>query len=82
MMRHRQGSIVLMGSAAAARPRVGQAAYAAAKAGMEGLARGAAPELGRFGVRVNVCAPGFVDAGLTLSSEPLREAQWAFPSVR
>ena len=69
MMKGRQGSIVLMGSAAASRPRRGQAAYAAAKAGLEGLARGSAAELGRFGVRVNVCAPGFIGAGMTLTSE-------------
>ncbi|KAA0153113.1 hypothetical protein FNF29_03301 [Cafeteria roenbergensis] len=73
MRRTGGGSVVLVGSAAHLRPRPGQTAYAAAKAGLEGLARSAACELGRFGVRVNVCAPGFIGAGMTLSS--LSEAE-------
>lgn len=71
MRRTGGGSVVLVGSAAHLRPRPGQSAYAAAKAGLEGVARAAACELGRFGVRVNVCAPGFIAAGMTLSSESL-----------
>ena len=63
-----------MGSAAHLRPRPGQTAYAAAKAGLEGVARSAACELGRFGVRVNVCTPGFIGAGMTLSSESRKRA--------
>lgn len=59
------GSVVLVGSINGARGKLGQAAYAASKAGVVGLAKTAARELGRFGVRVNVAAPGFVDTPMT-----------------
>jgi 3-oxoacyl-[acyl-carrier protein] reductase len=59
------GSIVLVGSINGARGKVGQAAYAASKAGVVGLAKSAARELGHFGVRVNVVAPGFVETPMT-----------------
>ena len=61
------GSVVLVGSINGARGKVGQAAYAASKAGLVGLAKTAARELGRFAVRVNVVAPGFVDTPMTAS---------------
>ena len=59
------GSVVLVGSINGARGKVGQAAYAASKAGVVGLAKSAARELGHFGVRVNVVAPGFVETPMT-----------------
>lgn len=59
------GSVVLIGSINGARGKVGQSAYAASKAGVVGLAKTAARELGRFGVRVNVVAPGFVETPMT-----------------
>jgi NAD(P)-dependent dehydrogenase (short-subunit alcohol dehydrogenase family) len=67
------GSVVLVGSINGARGKVGQAAYAAGKAGVVGLAKTAARELGRFSVRVNVVAPGFVETPMTASlGEDLR----------
>jgi len=62
-----EGSVVLVGSINGARGKIGQAAYAASKAGVVGLAKTAARELGRFGARVNVVAPGFVDTPMTAS---------------
>ena len=59
------GSVVFVGSINGARGKMGQAAYAASKAGVVGLAKTAARELGHFGVRVNVVAPGFVDTPMT-----------------
>jgi NAD(P)-dependent dehydrogenase (short-subunit alcohol dehydrogenase family) len=59
------GSVVLVGSINGRRGKVGQSAYAASKAGLVGLAKTAARELGRFGVRVNVVAPGFIDTPMT-----------------
>lgn len=59
------GSIVLVSSINGERGKVGQANYSASKAGMIGLARTAAREAGRFGVRVNVIAPGLVRTAMT-----------------
>jgi NAD(P)-dependent dehydrogenase (short-subunit alcohol dehydrogenase family) len=59
------GGVVFVGSINGARGKLGQSAYAASKAGVVGLAKTAARELGRFGVRVNVVAPGFVDTPMT-----------------
>jgi 3-oxoacyl-[acyl-carrier protein] reductase len=72
LVRSRHGSVVLLGSVAAKSPRVGQVAYAASKAGLEGAARAAAVELGRFRVRVNVVQPGFVRTAMTEASECAR----------
>lgn len=67
MRRNRSGSIVLIGSINGERGKFGQANYAAAKAGLIGLGRTAARELGRAGVRVNLVAPGFIDTAMTAS---------------
>jgi NAD(P)-dependent dehydrogenase (short-subunit alcohol dehydrogenase family) len=61
------GSIVLVTSINGERGKFGQANYAAAKAGLVGLGRSAARELGRSGVRVNLVAPGFIDTAMTAS---------------
>ena len=65
------GSIVLVTSINGERGKFGQANYAAAKAGLIGLGRTAAKELGRFGVRVNLVSPGWIETGMTA---PLPEA--------
>jgi acetoacetyl-CoA reductase/3-oxoacyl-[acyl-carrier protein] reductase len=59
------GSIVLVGSINGERGKFGQANYAASKAGLIGLAKSAARELGRFGIRVNVVAPGITETPMT-----------------
>jgi 3-oxoacyl-[acyl-carrier protein] reductase len=58
------GSMVLVSSVSALGNR-GQANYSAAKAGIQGLAKTLAIELGRFGVRVNCVAPGFIVTAMT-----------------
>jgi 3-oxoacyl-[acyl-carrier protein] reductase len=58
------GSMVFL-SSGSARGNRGQANYAAAKAGIEGLTRTLAIELGRFGIRVNAVAPGFIETRMT-----------------
>lgn len=60
MRKQRSGSIVLFGSAAASLGLPNHAAIAAAKAAVTGLARAAAMDLARYGIRVNVVAPGLV----------------------
>lgn len=64
MVSRARGSMVFL-SSGSARGNRGQANYSAAKAGIEGLARTLAIELGRFGIRVNVVAPGFVETRMT-----------------
>lgn len=72
-----RGSVVLVSSINGERGKFGQANYAASKAGLIGLAKSAARELGRFGVRVNVVAPGMVRTAMTAKLEPehLQRAQ-------
>ena len=66
VMRDRgSGSVVLISSINGERGKFGQASYTASKAGLIGLARTAARELGRFGIRVNVVSPGMIETGMT-----------------
>ena len=64
MVERGYGRIVLIGSTSSAGWR-GQTNYSAAKAGMHGMARTLAIELGRFGITVNVVSPGHIDSELT-----------------
>jgi 3-oxoacyl-[acyl-carrier protein] reductase len=65
LRRSEHGRVVFISSINGLRGNFGQANYAAAKAGLVGLARSLALELARHGVTVNVVAPGFIDAGMT-----------------
>jgi 3-oxoacyl-[acyl-carrier protein] reductase len=64
-MARRGGGAIVNLSSIASEGNAGQAAYAAAKAGIEGLTRTMAIELGPLGVRVNAVALGFIDAATT-----------------
>ncbi len=64
MVEHRHGAIVVLSSTSALGNR-GQANYSAAKAGIQGLAKTLAIELGPFGITVNCVAPGFIVTAMT-----------------
>jgi 3-oxoacyl-[acyl-carrier protein] reductase len=64
MTRHGGGKMVLI-SSTSARGNRGQLNYAAAKAGIQGMAKTLAIELGKFNVNVNCIAPGFVSTAMT-----------------
>jgi len=65
MLRQRRGRIVLVSSVVALTGSAGQVNYAASKAGLVGMARSLARELGSRGITVNVVAPGFVETDMT-----------------
>lgn len=65
MLRARDGRIVLVTSVVGLRGNAGQTAYAAAKAGLIGLAKSLAREVSRKGITVNAVAPGYVKTGMT-----------------
>lgn len=66
------GGAILNFSSISARGQAGQVAYSAAKAGIEGMTRAMADELGPVGIRVNAVAPGFIDVPTT--REAVKEA--------
>ena len=72
MLRRRAGRIIGISSIVGATGNAGQANYAAAKAGLVGMSKALAQEVGSRGVTVNVVAPGFIETAMT---DALPEAQ-------
>ncbi len=65
MMKARSGRIISITSVVGATGNAGQANYAAAKAGLVGLSKSLAREVGSRGITVNCIAPGFIDTDMT-----------------
>jgi 3-oxoacyl-[acyl-carrier protein] reductase len=65
MMKMRRGRLIFISSVVGLYGSPGQANYAASKAGLVGMARSLARELGSRGITSNVVAPGFVDSDMT-----------------
>lgn len=77
MMRQKSGSIINMSSVVGVSGNAGQSNYSASKAGMIGLAKSVAKELGSRGIRANAIAPGFIITEMTGAlSEEVRN-EWA-----
>ncbi len=81
MMKQRYGRIVNITSVVGASGNPGQANYAAAKAGLAGMTRSLARELGSRGITVNCVAPGFIRTDMTaeLSEEQHKALQTQIP---
>jgi 3-oxoacyl-[acyl-carrier protein] reductase len=75
MLRARRGRIVLISSVVGLLGSAGQVNYAASKAGLVGMARSIARELGSRGITANVVAPGFVESDMTAELSDQRRAE-------
>jgi 3-oxoacyl-[acyl-carrier protein] reductase len=84
MLRRRHGRIICIGSVVGATGNPGQANYAAAKAGLVGMAKSLAAEVAARGITVNCIAPGFVATAMTdaLSEEQKSRIAAQIPQAR
>ena len=76
MARQRSGSIINISSVVGVSGNAGQANYSASKAGMIGLTKSIAKELGPRGVRSNCIAPGFINTDMTQVLPDAIKEQW------
>jgi 3-oxoacyl-[acyl-carrier protein] reductase len=81
MIRNKYGMIVSVSSVAGLVPNRGQTNYSAAKAGLIGASRSLAAEVARFGIRVNVVAPGLIETDM-MSGAPVEEIKKVIPMAR
>ncbi|MDR1357603.1 MAG: 3-oxoacyl-[acyl-carrier-protein] reductase [Tannerellaceae bacterium] len=77
MMKQKSGSIINMASVVGVSGNAGQANYSASKAGMIGLAKSVAKELGSRGIRANAIAPGFIITDMTAALSDEVRTEWA-----
>jgi 3-oxoacyl-[acyl-carrier protein] reductase len=78
MLKQRSGKIINISSVVGLTGNVGQANYAAAKAGIVGMTKACAKELAARGITVNAVAPGFINTDMTeVLSDKVKEASLA-----
>lgn len=84
MLKQHSGTIINMASVVGVTGNIGQANYAASKAGIIGLTKSAAKELAQRGITCNAIAPGFVETDMTdvLAEETKQEMLKAIPLKR
>jgi NAD(P)-dependent dehydrogenase (short-subunit alcohol dehydrogenase family) len=75
MLRQRWGRMIFISSVVGLSGGAGQANYSSSKAGLVGLARSVARELGSRNITANVIAPGFVDTEMTMALPEARRAE-------
>ncbi|MEN9919239.1 MAG: 3-oxoacyl-[acyl-carrier-protein] reductase [Bacteroidota bacterium] len=77
MMKQKSGSIINVSSVVGISGNAGQANYAASKAGMIGLTKSVAKELGSRGIRANTICPGFISTDMTGGLSDELKQKWA-----
>jgi 3-oxoacyl-[acyl-carrier protein] reductase len=81
MVRKKRGSIISVSSLSALMPNRGQSNYSAAKAGIIAASRSLATEVARFGIRVNVVAPGLIETDM-IKEAPVEQIKQMIPMAR
>ena len=77
MARQKGGSIINMASVVGVSGNAGQANYSASKAGLIGLAKSVAKEMGSRGIRANCIAPGYIESDMTKALPEEVRKEWA-----
>lgn len=72
MMKRKSGAVVTVSSISGVYGNVGQVNYSATKAGLIGMTKSMAAELGRYGIRANVVVPGFIDTDMVSGMDQQR----------
>jgi 3-oxoacyl-[acyl-carrier protein] reductase len=81
MVKAKCGSVVSVSSVAGIMPNRGQTNYAAAKAGIIGASRSLSKEVARFGIRINIVAPGLIETEM-IKNAPVAEIKKVIPMER
>ena len=77
LLKLKRGRLIFVGSVVGAAGSAGQVNYSSSKAGLVGMARSFARELGSRGITANVIAPGFVETDMTATLDEKRRAEIA-----
>jgi 3-oxoacyl-[acyl-carrier protein] reductase len=77
LLKLKRGRLILVGSVVGAVGSAGQVNYSSSKAGLVGMARSFARELGSRGITANVIAPGFVETDMTATLDEKRRSEIA-----